>query len=394
MPDLWWHFFSEFQSKMISRLICLIVSLSSLILFTMASENPNTMDILMPDATATHVDDYLCSSFEMDPEKPTFITAFNPSATSKDAHHILLFGCTTPGSSEKIWNCGEMNFADDGSGKGYQSAPTCATGSTIIYAWALDADKTELPKDVAFKVGGSTSIKYLVLQVHYSNLDKFKAGQTDRSGLILTTSPTPLPKTAGVLLLSTDGAMAPHSLEVFEVACPIEQDIVMHPFAFRTHAHKLGLVNSGYRVRGEGNEQEWKEIGRRSPQLPQMFYPANEDVVIKQGDYVAAVCTMYNSRSNVVRIGSTGNDEMCNFYMMYWVDGDQLLNDDVCTSPGPPTYYFRRDRYLNVDNIPDSAFRIPPPPNGPAPGEPIQGGHHMMMQHKVKPHRRNYQNIF
>ena len=39
-----------------------------------------------------------------------------------------------------------MNFADDGSGKGYQSAPTCATGSTIIYAWALDADKTELPQ--------------------------------------------------------------------------------------------------------------------------------------------------------------------------------------------------------------------------------------------------------
>jgi hypothetical protein len=28
--------------------------------------------------------------------------------------------------------------------------------------------------DVAFKVGGSTSIKYLVLQVHYSNIDKFQ----------------------------------------------------------------------------------------------------------------------------------------------------------------------------------------------------------------------------
>ena len=28
--------------------------------------------------------------------------------------------------------------------------------------------------DVAFKIGGSTSIKYLVLQVHYANIDKFK----------------------------------------------------------------------------------------------------------------------------------------------------------------------------------------------------------------------------
>ncbi len=41
---------------------------------------------------------------------------------------------------------------------------------------------------------------------------------------------------------------------------------------------------------------------------------------------------------------STSNDEMCNFYMMYWVDGDQLLQDDVCSSPGPPNYYFGYDQ--------------------------------------------------
>jgi len=64
-----------------------------------------------------------------------------------------------------------------------------------------------------------------------------------------------------------------------------------------------GLVNSAYRVRGEDDDQEWTEIGRRSPQLPQMFYPTQNDVTIKQGDYVAAVCTMFNSQSYVVRIG-------------------------------------------------------------------------------------------
>jgi hypothetical protein len=31
-------------------------------------------------------------------------------------------------------------------------------------------------------------------------------------------------------------------LEVFEAACKIEQDIEMHPFAFRAHAHKLGKI--------------------------------------------------------------------------------------------------------------------------------------------------------
>lgn len=76
--------------------------------------------------------------------------------------------------------------------KSYETAPVCGSGQTIIYAWALDADKTELPKgfedfwfsflfrkirflsDVAFKIGGSTSVKHLVLQVHYANIDKFK----------------------------------------------------------------------------------------------------------------------------------------------------------------------------------------------------------------------------
>jgi hypothetical protein len=29
---------------------------------------------------------------------------------------------------------------------------------------------------------------------------------------------------------------------------------------------------------------------------------------------------------------------------MYWVDGEQLLEDSVCTSPGPPNYYFGQDQ--------------------------------------------------
>ena len=62
-------------------------------------------------------------------------------------------------------------------------------------------------------------------------------------------------------------------------------------------------MNSAYRVRGDYDDQEWAEIGRRSPQLPQMFYPTEKDVTIKQGDYVAAVCTMYNTQTHIVRIG-------------------------------------------------------------------------------------------
>ena len=114
-----------------------------------------------------------------------------------------------------------------------------------------------------------------------------------------------MPNTAGVYLLGTNGHVKAHSHENFETACEIEEDVVMHPFAYRTHAHKLGLVNSGYVVKTDKKsaKQTWTEIGRRSPQLPQMFYPASNNVEIKKGDIVAARCTMNNNLDHVVRIG-------------------------------------------------------------------------------------------
>ena len=47
----------------------------------------------------------------------------------------------------------------------------------IIYAWARDAPKLELPDGVGFKVGKDSPIKYIVLQVHYAHIDKFKGEQ-------------------------------------------------------------------------------------------------------------------------------------------------------------------------------------------------------------------------
>ncbi len=58
----------------------------------------------------------------------------------------------------------------------------------------------------------------------------------------------------------------------------------MIPFAYRTHAHKLGKVISGYVIKNdESGNQKWTEIGRRSPLLPQMFYPTSNNVTIKKG---------------------------------------------------------------------------------------------------------------
>ena len=113
------------------------------------------------------------------------------------------------------------------------------------------------------------------------------------------------------MLLATDGAVAAKSVEKFETACEIQDDIQMHPFAYRVHAHKLGVVNSGYVIKrgvsdakhGRHTDDEWIELGRRSPQLPQMFYPVSNEVTIGKGDVVAARCTIKNYQNHDVFVG-------------------------------------------------------------------------------------------
>lgn len=87
-----------------------------------------------------------------------------------------------------------------------------------------------------------------------------------------------------------------------------------------------------------------------------MFYPiSNESLTIKQGDILAARCTMNNYLSHDVSVGPTGDDEMCNFYIMFWVDGDDELNQKYCFSSGPPEYYWKNDPL--IERVPDDINR-------------------------------------
>jgi len=87
-----------------------------------------------------------------------------------------------------------------------------------------------------------------------------------------------------------------------------------------------------------------------NPQLPQMFYPVLEDITLTKGDIVAARCTMKNDRNWVTRVGNTGRDEMCNFYIMYWTENGAPLSVNNCFREGPPQLYWTD---MGLDNIPD-----------------------------------------
>ncbi len=85
---------------------------------------------------------------------------------------------------------------------------------------------------------------------------------------------------------------------------------------------------SGWKVE---NRSQWDLIGKRDPQKPQMFYPVvDKDMTIKKSNIVAARCTMVNNHDHTVYVGATGKDEMCNFYLMYWVNGGKPITPNVC----------------------------------------------------------------
>uniref|UniRef100_A0A8C5HUB6 Peptidylglycine alpha-amidating monooxygenase n=1 Tax=Gouania willdenowi TaxID=441366 RepID=A0A8C5HUB6_GOUWI len=233
-------------------------------------------------------------------------------------HHMLLFGCRIPASTSSSWDCGKNGI--------------CKDESSVMYAWARNAPHPELPKDVGFKVGQRSGLPYFVLQIHYGDIGAFGDHHRDCSGLTLTMTTKPQPFIAGIyLLMSVDTVILPgKKVTNADVACDYTS-YPIYPFAFRTHTHQLGKVVSGYRVR----DGKWTLIGRQSPQLPQAFYPTTKNLNIKYGDTVAARCVFTGEgRTTKTYIGSTSNDEMCNFYIMYYMDRKHSEPYMSCVEPG------------------------------------------------------------
>ena len=158
----------------------------------------------------------------------------------------------------------------------------------------------------------------------------------DNSGVVIKYTNIPQPKAAGVYWTATNGWFSAHATTKAETACKIKTTTTLHPFAFRVHTHSLGRVVSGWKV---SPNMEWTLLGKEDPQLPQMFFPVtNDKLTLNDGDTLATRCTMVNDGDSSVSVGSTRKDEMCNYYLMFWVDGTDLPSQRTCSSLGPPIY--------------------------------------------------------
>ncbi|XP_053767127.1 peptidyl-glycine alpha-amidating monooxygenase isoform X4 [Desmodus rotundus] len=312
------------------------------------------LDIRMPGVTPKQSDTYFCMSMRLPTDEEAFVIDFKPRASMDTVHHMLLFGCNMPSSTGSYW------FCDEG---------TCADKANILYAWARNAPPTRLPEGVGFRVGGETGSKYFVLQVHYGDISAFRDGHKDCSGVSLHLTRLPQPLIAGMYLLMSIDTVIPAGQKVVnsDISCHYKK-YPMHVFAYRVHTHHLGKVVSGYRVRNG----QWALIGRQSPQLPQAFYPVEHPVDVSFGDILAARCVFTGEgRTEATHIGGTSNDEMCNLYIMYYMEAKHAVSFMTC-----------------IQNVAPDMFRdIPPEANIPIPVKPdmvMMHGHHKETENKDK----------
>ncbi|XP_036163792.1 peptidyl-glycine alpha-amidating monooxygenase isoform X7 [Myotis myotis] len=312
------------------------------------------LDIRMPGVTPKQSDTYFCMSMRLPTDEEAFVIDFKPRASMDTVHHMLLFGCNMPSSTGSYW------FCDEG---------TCTDKANILYAWARNAPPTRLPKGVGFRVGGETGSKYFVLQVHYGDISAFRDNHKDCSGVSLHLTRLPQPLIAGMYLMMSVDTVIPAGEKVVnsDISCHYN-NYPMHVFAYRVHTHHLGQVVSGYRVRNG----QWALVGRQSPQLPQAFYPVEHPVDVSFGDILAARCVFTGEgRTEATHIGGTSNDEMCNLYIMYYMEAKHAVSFMTCTQ--------------NV--APDMFRNIPPEANIPIPVKSdmvMMHGHHKETENKDK----------
>nr|5WJA_A Chain A, Peptidyl-glycine alpha-amidating monooxygenase [Rattus norvegicus]5WJA_D Chain D, Peptidyl-glycine alpha-amidating monooxygenase [Rattus norvegicus]6ALV_A Chain A, Peptidyl-glycine alpha-amidating monooxygenase [Rattus norvegicus] len=280
------------------------------------------LDIRMPGVTPKESDTYFCMSMRLPVDEEAFVIDFKPRASMDTVAHMLLFGCNMPSSTGSYW------FCDEG---------TCTDKANILYAWARNAPPTRLPKGVGFRVGGETGSKYFVLQVHYGDISAFRDNHKDCSGVSVHLTRVPQPLIAGMyLMMSVDTVIPPGEKVVnADISCQYKM-YPMHVFAYRVHTHHLGKVVSGYRVRNG----QWTLIGRQNPQLPQAFYPVEHPVDVTFGDILAARCVFTGEgRTEATHIGGTSSDEMCNLYIMYYMEAKYALSFMTCTKNVAPDMF-------------------------------------------------------
>ncbi|GAB5567053.1 peptidyl-glycine alpha-amidating monooxygenase isoform X1 [Prionailurus iriomotensis] len=344
------------------------------------------LDVHMPGVTPKQSDTYFCMSMRLPVDEEAFVIDFKPRASMDTVHHMLLFGCNMPSSTGSYcliersktfvkynlmgtsWFPVHQSFIQMDNNCFVMKEPVQI--KPIFYMPGQEMlPLPDSPKELDSESEERLEVNTLYYKYTMGILVLLENNHKDCSGVSLHLTRLPQPLIAGMyLMMSVDTVIPPGEKVVnSDISCHYKK-YPMHVFAYRVHTHHLGKVVSGYRVRNG----QWTLIGRQSPQLPQAFYPVEHPVDVSFGDILAARCVFTGEgRTEATHIGGTSSDEMCNLYIMYYMEARHAVSFMTCTQ--------------NV--APDMFRTIPPEASIPIPVQSdmvMMHGHHKETENKDK----------
>jgi peptidylamidoglycolate lyase len=362
------------------------------------------------DAVATRADTYTYTSVAM-PDDDHYIHRFEPRASAKVVHHMLLFGCK--GAASPTLRTREGGMFSENSGGGQPRGAVCAGSDPepFIFGWGKDAPDLHLPDGIGFRVGGDFGFKTLVLETHY--LEKFAPKKTNlengtlandaneeedpMSGVTVHLRPG-VPRRFMSVLAYAQGFVLPPNERRTEVktVCAYTDSAPLSAYAFRVHTHALGVevflekavAGSGFenkRLTDTSREKDRAKpfrpkpikLASRDPQLPQLFEVVASGETEKEGstsfdiapgDALRVTCVFDTSnRTAVTRAGWGHGDEMCNLYLMVHAEEPRYASCTGSASGGGGRSKFdfesrvEKTKTTPVAAAATGAFVVPPP---------------------------------
>merc|ERR1712141_752172 len=61
--------------------------------------------LLMPMVKPAAEESYICTPIRLSDTQTFYVNRFTPNASAHTAHHMLIYGCDEPGSTDMAWNC-------------------------------------------------------------------------------------------------------------------------------------------------------------------------------------------------------------------------------------------------------------------------------------------------
>ena len=211
-------------------------------------------------------------------------------------HHLKILLCDPAYRGTGVWDCTEGGAEVAGS---LPQAPACLPNQyNELYSWIPGGGNLNFPESVGQELEGNPKGEVtMLLEVHYAHIPEHPehaAISDGTEGVVIRFAPRSagvVSHRSGSITFEAKGLIPKHSILDVEVSCRVDDDIVMHPFSYQVHTHKLGTRVSAWKV---DQDDVWSLIGSADPVLQIAVYPVR-DLVIRKGDMITVRCSYNNT---------------------------------------------------------------------------------------------------